>query len=79
MQFLLSPWFIGLSVLSLLVMGIELWGLLRACKRHNSSPLGMMCAKSECLPTRGIAFAAVLYVLLTLAYIILPPILHDVL
>ena len=79
MQFLLSPWFIGLSALSLLVMGLELLGLLRACKRHNASPLGLMCAKADCLPTSGIAFAAVLYVLLTLAYIVLPPVIHDVL
>ena len=78
MQFLLSPWFIGLSILSLLIMGIELWGLLRACKRHNASPIGQMCAKADCLPTAGIAFAAILYVLLTIAYILLPPIFHNV-
>ncbi len=77
MQFLLSPWFIGLSIASLLVMGLELWGLLRSCKRHNASPIGQMCAKDDCLPTGGIAFAAILYVLLTVAYIFLPPILHN--
>ena len=79
MQFLLSLWFIGLSLASLAVMGLQLWGLLRACKRHNASAIGQMCAKTDCLPTRGIAFAAVLYVLLTITYIVLPPILHDVL
>ena len=78
MQFLLSPWFIGLSVLSLIMMGIELWGLFRACKRHNASPIGQMCAKEDCLPTTGIAFAAVLYIFLTISYIFLPPILHNV-
>lgn len=79
MQFLVSPWFIGLSIGSLIVMGLELWGLLRACKRHNASAIGKMCVKADCLPTTGIAFAAVLYVLLTIAYILLPPLLHDVL
>ncbi len=79
MQFLLSPWFIALSVASLIVMGLELWGLLRACKRHNASSIGQMCAKTDCLPTAGIASIAVVYVLLTVAYILLPPILHSVL
>lgn len=79
MQFLLSPWFISLSVTSLIIMGLELWGLLRSCKHHNASPIGQICAKTDCLPTAGIAFLGVLYVLLTVAYIVLPPILHDVL
>jgi len=78
MQFLLSSWFIGLSVVSLVLMGLELWGLLRACKRHNASPIGQMSAKTDCLPTAGIAFAAILYVLLTIGYILLPPIFHNV-
>lgn len=79
MQFLLSPWFIGLSIASLIMMGLELWGLLRSCRRHNASPIGQMCAKTDCLPTAGISFLAVVYVLLTVAYILLPPILHNVL
>lgn len=79
MQFLLSPWFIGLSIASLLMMATELWGLLRACKRHNASPMGILCGKSACFPTRAITLAAIGYILLTILYLFLPPLLHDVL
>lgn len=78
MHFLLSPWFIGLSIVSFLMMAVELWGLLRACKRHNASPVGILCGKNDCLPTTGIVAAVIVYLLLTLLYVILPPIFHDV-
>ena len=77
MHFLLSPWFIGLSIASFLVMAVELWGLLRACKRHNASPVGILCGKNECLPTTGVIIAAIVYVLLSMLYVILPSMLHD--
>ncbi|MEK7563060.1 MAG: hypothetical protein AAB544_01575 [Patescibacteria group bacterium] len=79
MQFFLSPWFMALSTASLIVMGLELWGLLRACKRHNTSPMGILCGKSACFPTRAITLAAIGYVLLTMLYLLLPPLLHAAL
>lgn len=79
MQFLLSPWFIGLSITSFLVMAMELWGLLRACRRHNASPIGILCGKEACFPTRAIAFAVIVYIVLTMLYVLLPPLFHDVL
>lgn len=78
-QFLLSPWFIGLSIASLLIMGMELWGLMRACRKHKRSPLGALCDKEDCFPSTGMIIAAIFYILLTFAYIVLPPILHDLL
>lgn len=77
MQFLLSPWFIGLSAFSLLIMALELWGLLRACRKHNASPIGALCGKEGYFPTTGVILAALLYIFLTIAYIIGPAILHD--
>lgn len=79
MHFLTSPWFIGLSITSFLMMAVELWGLLRACKRHNASPVGILCGKNDCLPTTGIVVTVIVYILLTLLYVVLPPIFHDVL
>lgn len=77
MHFLLSPWFIGLSIVSFLSMAVELWGLFRACKRHNSSPVGILCGKVECLPTTGVIITAIIYILLTMLYVILPSMLHG--
>jgi hypothetical protein len=77
MHFLLSPWFIGLSIASFLVMAVELWGLLRACKRHNASPIGILCGKDECLPTSGVIITAIVYILLTMLYVILPSMFHG--
>ena len=77
MQFLLSPWFIGLSIISVFVMGLELWGLMRSCRKHNASPIGVLCGREKCFPTTGIIVAALLYILLTFGYIIAPAILHD--
>lgn len=79
MHFLASPWFIGLSIASFLMMAVELWGLLRACKRHNASPVGILCGKNDCFPTTGIVVTVIVYILLTLLYVILPPVFHDVL
>lgn len=77
MHFLLSPWFIGLSIASFLVMAVELWGLLRACKRHNTSAVGILCGKGECLPTTGVVIMAIVYILLTMLYVILPSMFHS--
>lgn len=77
MHFLLSPWFIGLSIASFLMMAVELWGLLRACRRHNTSPIGVLCGKDGCFPTTGIVIVVILYILMTLLYVVLPPIFHE--
>lgn len=79
MLFFLSPWYIGLSVVSLLVMAVELWGLWRACRRHNASPMSLLCGRNTCFPTRSVMFAVIGYILLTILYLLLPPFLHDVL
>lgn len=79
MQFLSSPWFIGLNVASLMVMGLELWGWLRACQRHNESAMGTLCGEDSHLPAMGAVIVAVIYVALTLAYIFVPPLIHDIL
>ena len=79
MQFLLSPWFIGLSILSLLIMGLELWGWLRACQRHNESAMGTLCGKDSHVPRIGAVIVSVVYVVLTLIYIVVPPLIHGAL
>jgi hypothetical protein len=77
MHFLLSPWFIGLSLASFLVMCVELWGLLRACKRHNRSSVGVLCGKESCMPTTGTILMVIAYIMLTMLYVVAPPILHE--
>lgn len=77
MALLFSPWFIGLSALSLLVTLFHLWGFRRACQKHNGSTMTLLCGKPASQPTRTTAIIATLYVTLTVAYIILPPLLHS--
>lgn len=77
MHVLLSPWFMGLTIISFLTMAMLLWGLLRVCKRHNASPIGILCGKQACFPTTGVVLAAILYILLTLLYVVLPPVFHQ--
>ncbi len=78
MQFLLSPWFIGLNIASFIVMGFELWGWIRACKRHNESAMGTLCGEDSHLPTMGAVIVTIIYISLTLAYIFVPPLIHDI-
>lgn len=76
MDLILSPWFIGLSVLSLLVTFFHLWGFRRACRTHNASAMALLCGKEARQPNRRTAAMATLYISLTVAYIVLPPFLH---
>jgi len=79
MEFLLSPWFGGLSALSIIMMLLIIWGARRSCKRHNASPLGFLCGKKNAFPCAGTYIVAGLYVVLTFAYVFAPPIIHDLL
>ncbi len=79
MELLLFPWFIGLSVLSLLITFINLWGFQRACKRHNTSAMALLCGQQARQPNRRTFIVASLYVTLTVAYILLSPLFHSLL
>ncbi len=77
MQLLLSPWFIGLSVLSLLVTFLNLWGFRRAFRKHNASSMVLLCGISAHQPNKRTLVIVILYVTLTIIYILLPPLLHS--
>lgn len=77
MELLLSPVFIGLSVISLAVTGFHLWGLARACRRHNASPIGCLCKQGALFPNRTMIVGSAIYVLLTVAYFVIPVLLHH--
>lgn len=77
MELLLSPIFIGLSIISLAITGFHLWGLARACKRHNTSPIGYLSQEKAGFPNGTMIIGASLYVLLTLAYFLVPIFLHH--
>ena len=76
MEFLLSPWFSGLSVLSLLVMFLILWGTSRSCRRYSVSPMGVLGRKECPYPCKSTFAIALLYILLTIAYVFDPPLIH---
>jgi hypothetical protein len=77
MELLLSPVFISLSIFSLSVTGFHLWGLARASKRHNASPIGCLCKQGALFPNRTMVVGSAIYVLLTLAYFVIPVLLHH--
>lgn len=77
MELLLSPFFIGLSIISLGVTGFHLWGLARASRRHNASPIGCLCKEGASFPNRTMIVGASVYVVLTLAYFVVPVLLHH--
>jgi hypothetical protein len=69
--------FIVLGAISFSITGFHLWGLIRASKRHNESPLGILSKKETAFPNKVMICGAVLYVLITIVYIIFPPFLHH--
>lgn len=77
MSFLITPSFLILSLLSLVVLIVELSGLARAVRRHNRSPIGLLCGRDEWLPTHAMRIAVAAYVTLTAAYLFLPSLLHN--
>ena len=77
MSFLLSPSFLVLNLLSLVVLIVELSGLARAVRRHNRSPIGLLCGRNAWLPTHATRLAVATYVALTVAYFFLPGVLHN--
>jgi hypothetical protein len=77
MSFLLSPSFLVLNLLSLVVLIVELSGLARAVRRHNHSPIGLLCDRDARLPTHAMRVAVAVYVILTVAYLFLPSVLHN--
>ena len=77
MSFLTTPAFVILSLLSLVVLVVELSGLARAVRRHNSSPIGQLCGRHARLPTHAMQIAVAVYVTLTVAYLFLPGVLHN--
>lgn len=79
MEFLLSPWFVGLSVISILVMTMIMWGASHSCRRHNASPMGSLCGKKHAYPCTGTFVISIFYAALTIIYILVPPIVHDLL
>lgn len=79
MELLLSPWFLGLSVLSLLITFLNLWGFRRAFRKHNASAMVLLCGKSAQQPNRRAFVVAILYIALTVIYILLPPLFHSLL
>lgn len=76
MEYLLSPWFSGLSVLSLLVMILILWGVNRSCRHFNTSPIGIVGRKECPYPCKSTFSVALLYILLTVSYVFAPPLIH---
>ena len=77
MPFLATPAFLIFSFLSLVMLVVELSGLARAVRRHNSSPIGLLCGRDGRLPTRAMRIAVAAYVTLTVAYLFLPSLLHH--
>jgi len=79
MDFLVSPWFGTVSLLSILTMIVLLWGALRACHRHNTSAIACLYNERACFPSVGTLIVAIVYVLLTIFYVFAPPIFHHLL
>ena len=77
MSFLTTPAFLILNLLSLVVLVVELSGLARAVRRHNSSPIGQLCGRAARLPTRSMRITVAAYVTLTAVYLVLPSLLHH--
>lgn len=77
MELLLSPVFIGLSIISIGVTVFHLWGLARASRRHNASPIGSLGNQGALFPNRTMIVGSAIYVLLTFAYFVIPVLLHH--
>lgn len=78
MNIFISPWFLTLNTISLLIMFIFIIGLLRACKRHNKLVIGRLSEKVDHFPNSSMIIALLVYGILSVAYVIAPTFVHFV-